>query len=136
MPHHFSYLITGEEGNSVTTGGTDAVIEIAAHGRWSRRLGDEITIEVRRRFAAHPHAVIIDLRDLIDPDGASLPLWLAARRAATVVRPPVQLALCLLPATVLDRRLRRIGAHRLPRFTTVPEARAAMAGPRITARTQ
>jgi hypothetical protein len=141
MPHHFSYLIAGEEGVSdasrpVTTGGTGAVIEITVHGRWSRRLGDEVTTEIRRRFAAHPRAVIIDLRDLSDPDGASLPLWLAARRAATVVRPPVQLALCLHPATVLDRRLRRIGAHRLPRFTTVPDARAAMTGLLAASRTR
>jgi hypothetical protein len=105
---------------------TGATLEIAVHGRWSRRLGDEITAEIRRCFAAHPLAVLIDLHDLTDPDGASLPLWLAARRAATVVRPPVRLALCLSPGTVLDRRLHRIGAHRLPRFATLAEARLLM----------
>jgi hypothetical protein len=109
-----------------------AAIEIAVHGRWSRHLGDEVTAEIRRCFAERPPAVIIDLAGLIDPDGASVPLWLAARRASTVVRPPVRLALCLPPGTVLDRRLHRIDAHRLPRFATVAEARLLHPGVRLS----
>ena len=72
MPYPISSLTDAPP--SVTTGGTSAVLEIAVHGRWSRRLGDEITAEIRRCFARRPLAVLIDLHDLTDPDGASLPL--------------------------------------------------------------
>ena len=132
MLQHLPGLVAGDDGSTgapvciITTGGTGAVREIAVHGRWSRRLGQAVTAEIRRRFGERPFGVILDLRDLSDPDGLSLPLWLAARRAATVVRPPVQLALCLPGDTTLDRRLRRVGADRLPRFTTMPGAREAM----------
>jgi hypothetical protein len=112
---------------SVTSGGTPALTEIGVHGRWSDRLGAEVSAGLRQRLGERPGAIIIDLRDLLDPDGASLGLWLATRRACAVVRPLVGLALCLPGTTVLDRRLRRIDANRLPRFATMHEARAAMA---------
>ncbi len=118
---------------SVTSAGTAELPEIEVHGRWSYRLGAEVTDGIRDRLREHPAALIIDLGDLVDPDGASLPLWLATRRACAVVRPPVGLALCLPNTTMLDRRLRRIGAQRLPRFTTMPEARTAMTNERRNA---
>ncbi|MEK8108928.1 hypothetical protein NKG94_37075 [Micromonospora sp. M12] len=86
-----------------------------------------MTAALRDCFAARSRNIIIDLRVMEDDDAASLPLWLAARRASNVLRPPVQLALCLSTATILHIRLRRIGAHRLPLYATMIEARAATA---------
>jgi hypothetical protein len=103
-----------------------AVAELEVHGQWSHHLGTDIIRRLRERLAARPAAVIIDLHALLDPEAASLPLWLAARRATGVLKPSVRLALCLPSATVLDSRLRRLGAHRLPTFATMPEARAAI----------
>jgi anti-sigma regulatory factor (Ser/Thr protein kinase) len=116
---HRTLSITGD----VTTG----VVEMAVHGRWSQRLGMDVSTGIRKCLAEHPAAVIADLRDMSDPDGASMPMWLATRRAGIVMQPPVPLALCLPTATMLDRRLRRLGAqHPPPVFTTMPEARAAV----------
>lgn len=104
-----------------------AVIEAAVSGRWCQRLCLDITAAVRKCFAEHPAAVIIDLHDLDDPDGASMPLWLSERRVATAMLPPVQLALCLPESTKLADRLRRVGAHwLLPMFPTMFEARRAV----------
>ncbi|MFI5933786.1 hypothetical protein [Actinoplanes sp. NPDC051494] len=104
----------------------EPVAEVAVHGRWSRRLGLDVSAMVRDRLSRRPAAVIIDLYGLIDEDAASLPLWLAVRRAAAAVRPPIHVALCLPTTAALDRRLRRIGARRLPMFATMAQARAAM----------
>jgi hypothetical protein len=111
---------------SFTSEGTTALVEIGVHGRWSYLLGAEVSAGIRRRLGERPAAIIIDLYGLFDPDGASLALWLATRRACKVIRPSISLALCLPNTTKLDRRLRRIDAKRLPRFTTMPEARTAM----------
>jgi hypothetical protein len=102
------------------------VTELEVRGEWSRSLGMDTTRRLRERLSAGPAAIIIDLHPLLDPEAASLPLWLATRRAASVLRPPVHLALCLAVATVLETRLRRLGAYRLPTFATMPEARDAM----------
>jgi hypothetical protein len=135
MPHDLSFPAPDRETinpalPSLTSGGTTTLTEIGVHGRWSYHLGAEVSADIRRRLLERPAAMIIDLCDLSDPDGASLALWLATRRACTVVRPSVGLALCLPNTTRLDRRLRRIDANRLPRFTTMPEARAAMTNER------
>ncbi|GAA4964229.1 hypothetical protein GCM10025331_65150 [Actinoplanes utahensis] len=115
-----------------TTGPATAVAEIAVHGSWSHRLGLDVTAALRDCFADRPSSIIIiDLHGMEDDDAASLPLWLAARRAANALRPPVRLALCLPTATILQIRLRRIGAHRLPLYTTMTEARAAAASPSV-----
>jgi hypothetical protein len=102
------------------------VAELVVIGEWSRPLGRDTSRRLRERLAAGPGAILIDLHRLLDPDGASLPLWLAARRAGSVLRPPVQLALCLPVATVLERRLQRLGAHRLPTYPSMREARDSM----------
>jgi histidine kinase-like protein len=116
---HGTLSVTGD----VTTG----VVEMAVHGRWSQRLGMDVSTGIRKCLAEQPAAIIADLRDMGDPDGASMALWLAARRAAVVMQPPVRLVLCLPTATMLDRRLRRLGSpQRLPVFVTMPEARAAV----------
>ena len=114
-----------------TTGPATAVAELAVHGSWPHRLGLDVTAALRGCFADRPSSIIIDLHGMEDDDAASLPLWLAARRAANVLRPPVQLALCLPAATILHIRLRRIGAHRLPLYATMIDARAAAASPSV-----
>lgn len=106
---------------------TAVVAEIEVHGAWSRSLGTEITRRLREHLAARPAALIVDLHHLLDPDAASVPLWLAARRTTSVLRPPVQLALCLPATTPLEQRLHRLSPHRLPIFTTMPQARTAIA---------
>ncbi|GID66851.1 hypothetical protein Acy02nite_47320 [Actinoplanes cyaneus] len=109
-----------------------AVVEIAVHGSWSHTLGLDVSAALRDAFAGRPAAIIVNLHGLSDDEATSLPLWLAARRAAAVIRPPVRLALCLPTATVLQQRLQYIGAQRLPMYATMPEARTAVAHPRIT----
>ena len=85
-----------------------AMIEMAVHGRWDQRLCVEISAVARKCFAEHPAALIIDLSDLDDPDGASMPLWLSERRAALALPTAVPLVLCVPPATALADRLRRV----------------------------
>ncbi|MEV6600107.1 ATP-binding protein [Actinoplanes sp. NPDC051346] len=111
----------------ITADFATAVVELSVHGRWSQRLGMDVSAAIRNCLAEPPSAIIADLHDLGDPDGTSMPTWLAARRAAVVQQPPVQLALCLPTTAGLDRRLRRAGAHQhLPLFATMLEARAVV----------
>jgi anti-sigma regulatory factor (Ser/Thr protein kinase) len=111
----------------VTADFATAMVELSVHGRWSQHLGMSVSAAIRSCLAEPPSAIIADLHDLGDPDGTSMPLWLAARRAAIVQQPPIQLALCLPTTAGLDRRMRRAGAHRhLPLFATMPEARAVI----------
>lgn len=132
MQVHAPYLFDGGPRHDdsplrITGDVSTAVVEMAVHGRWSQRLGMDVSAGIRKCLAEHPAAIIADLRDMGDPDGASMALWLAARRVVVVMRPPVQLVLCLPTATMLDRRLRRLGApQRLPVFATMPEARTAV----------
>ena len=102
------------------------IMELAVHGRWNVRLGTQICDGIRQCLTAGPPSVLVDLHDLGDPDAASVPLWLAARRAAAVKRPPVRFALCLPPATAVDVRLRRLGAQHLPLYATMADAREAL----------
>ncbi|MDI6104137.1 ATP-binding protein [Actinoplanes sp. NEAU-A12] len=76
-------------------------MKIGVHGRWSRRLGATVSAAIAKCLAEPPVAVIADLYDLGDPDAASMPLWLAAHRAASVLRPPVPFAVCLPTASEL-----------------------------------
>ena len=109
-----------------------ALVEIAVHGSWSHTLGLDVSAALRDAFAGRPGAIIVDLHGLSDDEAVSLPLWLAARRAAAVIRPPVRLMLCLPTATVLQQRLQYIGAQRLPMYATMSEARTAVEHPRFT----
>src|SRR3954469_7046370 len=88
-----------------------AVTEMAVHGRWTQRLGVEIFTGLGKSYAERPHAVIADLHDLADPNGSSAPLWFAGRRAGAAVEPPVELVLCLPPATGLAGQLTRLGGR-------------------------
>jgi hypothetical protein len=103
-----------------------AVIEMSVHGRWTRRMCLDISATARKCFAESPAALIVDLHELDDPDGASMPLWLSERRTGAALLPAVQLVLCVPPDTMVAERLLRVGAQRLlPIFGTMPEARAA-----------
>jgi anti-sigma regulatory factor (Ser/Thr protein kinase) len=127
------YLFGGDDGagrpHVTATGDVEnAVVELAVHGRWSQRLGVDVSAGVRKCLAEHPVAVIADLHDMGDPKAASVAIWLAARRAGTALQPPVPLVLSLSPGTVLADRLERLGVRRyLPMFATMPEARASVA---------
>lgn len=112
---------------TVTSDDRTDIAEISVYGRWSHRLGMQVCAGIRACLANPPAAVIADLTELIDPDGASMPLWLATRKAVRAVRPPLWLALCLPPDGVLHRRLQRLGPHHLQVFATMPEVRAAAA---------
>ena len=112
------------------TGDVDtATIEVAVHGRFTRQLCRDIVTTLDKCVAAYPSAIIADLHDFGDPDGASVPLWLSQRESAAELAPPVQLVLCVPTATMVSHRLRRVGLHRhLPTYATMPEARAAVRG--------
>lgn len=106
-----------------------AVTELAVHGRWDNRMAVDISTAIRKCHVEQPRAMIVDLYDLGDPQGDSMPLWLSERKIAMRRQPSVLLALCLPTATPLFRRLRRVGAYRyLPMYATMPEAHAALAG--------
>jgi hypothetical protein len=113
---------------TVTSDIDGAVIVMAPHGDWDWRLFLDLYTGVHRYLAEHPRALIVDLHDLTDPTTASAPLWFTARRSGAAMRPPVEVALCLLPKTPLAVRLHRLGAKRfLPIYDTVPQARTAVA---------
>jgi anti-sigma regulatory factor (Ser/Thr protein kinase) len=126
-PYLFSSSYEHESSLAFTTDIDTAVVEMAVHGRWGQRLSMDISVGVRKCLAEHPAAVIADLRDLGDPKGMSVAMWLAGCRAAAALHPPARLAVCVPPQTMLARRLRSVGAERfLPMFATMPEARAAV----------
>ncbi|GGN19287.1 hypothetical protein FHR83_003967 [Actinoplanes campanulatus] len=74
---------------TVTADSDTSLVEIGVHGRWSRCLGADVSAAIGRCLAEPPAGIIADLYDLGDPDAASMPLWLAARRAASALRPAV-----------------------------------------------
>jgi hypothetical protein len=104
------------------------VIELTARGRWDRELHSQVTDTLRKCFAQHPAALIIDLRDLDDGDAASATVWLSARMIGADMDPPVQVVVCVSTDAPPAARLRRLGARRmLPLFASLPEARSAAA---------
>ncbi|MEU4215002.1 ATP-binding protein [Actinoplanes sp. NPDC026623] len=127
------YVISRDEGAepglSVTRAADSSMIEIAVRGRWSRRLCLDVHALLRGCLAEHPSAIIIDLHELGDLDGASAGVWLANARAASAGQPATQLVLTMPPTRQLAGRLRRLGAVRHLRiFVTIEQARAAVAG--------
>jgi len=111
-------------GSFIISSNTDGtVLVITVHGQWDWRLSLDVHAAVRKCFADHPQALIIDLSDLDDPTTSSAALWILARRTGADMTPPVQLALCVPPDTALLGRLDRLGAHRfLPVFAALPDA--------------
>lgn len=127
------YLFDDRQGSAldVVSDVGAATVEMTVHGRWSRRLGADISHAMKKCLAEHPAVVLVDLRDLQDPSGASAAMWLAGRRAGLALRPPVQVALCLAPDDPLAARLQRLGTPRyLAMYGSLAQARVAVAGRR------
>jgi hypothetical protein len=82
---------------------------------------------MRGCLSEHPSAIIVDLQHLNDLDAASTAMWLAASRAANMLRPRVRLSLSLPPTRQLASHLRRSGAVRhLTIHPTMKRAREAV----------
>lgn len=127
------YLSTGDQRADIrlsVVGDVDStVIEIEVHGQWSARLCVAVNHALQNCLAEQPAAIIVDLHGLGDLDAASTIVWLAASRAASTLRPPVQLVLSVPPTRQLASHLRRQGAIRfLPIYATMKRARLAVAG--------
>lgn len=106
-----------------------AVALLAVRGTWNRKLWQGATCALQKCFAEHPEALIVDLSELDDPAGLSLPTWLEARHTAALKDPPVQLALCIPPDLPLADRVQRLGSGQgLPVHAKVRQARVAIAG--------
>ncbi len=122
------YLVTAgpdRRGSSVgvTADAGTAVVEMSVHGPWSDHLGERVTSRLRLCLAGPSTAVVVDLHGLGDPDGLSMPFWVATWQDAA----PVRVALCLPASSSLDQRLRHAAARPLT-YPTMPEARMAIAG--------
>jgi anti-sigma regulatory factor (Ser/Thr protein kinase) len=106
-----------------------AVALMAVRGTWNRKLWQDASSALRKCLAEHPEALIVDLSELDDPAGLSLPTWLDARHTAALKDPPVQLALCIPPDLPLADRVQRLGSGQwLPVYAKVRQARVAVAG--------
>jgi anti-sigma regulatory factor (Ser/Thr protein kinase) len=113
---------------SVTCDVDTAVIEMAVHARWTRRLASDIDIGFRKCLAEHPSAIIMDLRYLEDSSAESSAMWLAAQRAAGNLQPPVLFVLHVPAKRPLSQRLHDIGVTRsVPVFASMDQARTAVA---------
>lgn len=127
-PPHLVATPVNESSMTITGDADRESMELAVHARWSPAVATELRTGIHKCLAEHPVAVLIDLHDLGDPQGHSAPMWLAAYHAGTIPEPPVRLALCVPPSTLLAGRLRRIGVpHFLPMYASMPEARSALA---------
>jgi anti-sigma regulatory factor (Ser/Thr protein kinase) len=122
------YLFEAESGSiSVESDVEGAVAILAVRGVWNRKLWRETSMALRKCFAEHPAALIVDLSALDDRGAESAPTWLTAQGVAAGMQPPVQLALCVSPDLVLADRLQRMGARRfLPVYAKVRQARVAI----------
>jgi anti-sigma regulatory factor (Ser/Thr protein kinase) len=122
------YLFEAESGSiSVESDVEGAVAILAVRGIWNRQTWRETSMALRKCFAEHPAALIVDLSALDDRGAQSAPTWVAAQGVAAGMRPPVQLALSLSPELALADRLRRMGARRfLPVYAKVRQARVAI----------
>jgi len=108
---------------TVTADAALAVVEVAANGPWSPQLGEEMSAALRACLAGPPVSIIVDLCDLADPDGASLPFWLSLWTRAE----PVHLVFCLPAATTLGGRLRDRQGPQARVFADVPAAHTGIA---------
>jgi anti-sigma regulatory factor (Ser/Thr protein kinase) len=120
------YLLHAAPEVAVVGDESTAVVEMTARGAWSRRLGDRVATGLSLCLAGPSDSIIVDLRDLDDPHGASMPFWLAAWRQARLAPSPVRLALSLPASAALSRRLRALDGPQPRVFTTVPDARVAL----------
>jgi anti-sigma regulatory factor (Ser/Thr protein kinase) len=133
------YLVTASaDGRGVSVGVTadasTSVVEMTVHGQWSQHLGSQVAAGLRLCRVGPSRSIIVDLHDLGDPYGLSLPFWSRASRDASVGPAPVRLAFCLPAMTTLDGRLRQPDGQRSAVFATMIEARRAIAGQLSNAR--
>ena len=106
-----------------------SVAVLGVRGRWDRKLWQATSTGLRKCFAEHPAALIVDLSELQDDKGTSAPTWITAQRVAAQMAPPVQLAMCVPAQLLLADRLQRLGARRfLPVYATVRQAKVALEG--------
>ncbi|MEU4427311.1 ATP-binding protein [Actinoplanes sp. NPDC024001] len=105
-----------------------SVLELAVRGRWSRDLWLQAHRTLRQRLAEHPAGLLLDLRELDDPDADSAMFWLTARARGNSLRPRIPAVATLPVKTALAAHLSRLGVPRgLPVFETPAGARAALA---------
>jgi hypothetical protein len=117
----------GDPQLTITADDDGSSVVMAVHGNWDRRLFLRVRRVVHRCLSDYPAALIVDLDELDDPEGASALLWLTARSTGEAMRPGVRLVLCLEPDTMLAARLQRLGARWfMPVFDDAAHARAAL----------
>jgi len=129
QPPYLLTAATDRRGVGVTVSGdaSSAVVELTAHGPWSRHLGDQVTAHLRLCLAGPSTAIIVDLWHLDDRYAVSMPFWLAAWRQARLEPSPAQLTFCLPTTTALSSRLRNLRGPQPRVCASVPEARIAIA---------
>jgi hypothetical protein len=112
---------------SVVADVADDVAILAATGPWSRQLGMRVHGGLREAMAEHPSALVLDLSAMADPQAASAPAWINARRVGQAMDPAIEVAVCVPGGTALGDRLRGRGDARLvPVYDSVAQARAAV----------
>ena len=74
-------------------------------GRWDRQLHLDVTDTLRKCFAQHPAALIINLRDLDDGEATSATVWMSVRMVGVDMDPPVQVVVCVSTTVPLTDRL-------------------------------
>jgi anti-sigma regulatory factor (Ser/Thr protein kinase) len=114
-------------GTTVMTDAGIEVIEVAAHGQWSPRVSDTVSAALPLCLAGPAPSIIVDLCDLGDTYGVSLPFWLALWREARLADEPMNMTFCLPETTALSRRLRNLRGPQPRVFATVREARMGIA---------
>lgn len=131
-PYLFLPALDGAGAQVTVTADVDgAVIDIAVCGQWHPKRGAAVSLAISRCLTESPAAILIDASAVLDPEAASVPVWLSATQTAAAADPPARLALCLPAASPLATRLQRIGAHRyLSIFDSVADGRDALAGTR------
>ncbi|MBB2943197.1 anti-sigma regulatory factor (Ser/Thr protein kinase) [Actinoplanes lutulentus] len=124
-------LTTGTAHRGVSVGvaadASSTVVEMTVHGRWSPELRDQVADTLRMCEAGPTTGIIIDLQNMGDLHGVSLPFWTHAARSGRLGS-VLLLALCLPTATMLSYRLRQSDGRQPLVFPTVPQARVAIAG--------
>jgi anti-sigma regulatory factor (Ser/Thr protein kinase) len=114
-------------GATIMTDAGMEVMEVAVHGEWSSRVSDRVSAALPLCLAGPSPSIIVDLGDLGDTYGASLPFWLARWREARLAETPKNMTFCLPETTALSRRLRNLEGPQPRVYATVREARIGLA---------
>jgi anti-sigma regulatory factor (Ser/Thr protein kinase) len=129
MPTSAARLPVQEPAVRVESDVDAAVTLMTVLGPWGAALAQEVAVALRKCLGDHPEALIVDLAELSDPRTESAATWISAQRAAAVLDPPMQLALCVPPGVPLAARLLRLASREhLPVYARVRQARVAIAG--------